>query len=91
VNELDWVCNHPVMARTEFAPRAYTSLSNIRTLMHPEMAAFVPNPARPLYKPLEQFNPDVHPPPGEVNVLNIVEAGVGFKSTLDPDYAKDYH
>jgi hypothetical protein len=91
VNELDWVCNHPVKARTEFTPRAYPSLSNIRTLMHPEMAALVPDPARPLYEPPELFNPDVHPPPGEVDVLNIVEAGVDFKSTLNPDYAKDYY
>ena len=91
MNELDWVCKHPVKARTEFTPRAYPSLSNIRTLMHPDMAELVPGPDRPLYEPPEQFNPDLHPPPGAIDVLNIVEAGVDFKSTLNPDYAKDYY
>jgi len=33
----------------------------------------------------------LHPPPGAIDVLNIVEAGVDFKSTLNPDYAKDYY
>lgn len=90
-HELEWVCKFPVKARTEFTPRAYPALSNIRSLMHPEMAALVPTPDRPLYDPPELFNADLHPPPGEIDVLNIVEAGVDFKSTLNPDYAHQYY
>jgi hypothetical protein len=59
--------------------------------MHPEMAALVPTPDQPLYDPPELFNADLHPPPGAVDVLNIVEAGVEFKSTLNPDYASQYY
>lgn len=90
-NDLDWVCRYPVKGRTEFTPRAFPSLSNIRSLMPPEMAANVPESARPLYNPPEQFIPELHPPPGAVDVLNIVEAGIDFKSTLNPDYAVAYY
>jgi hypothetical protein len=89
--ELDWTCKYPVKARTEFTPRAYPSLSNIRTLMAPEMVSTIPQPERPIYEPPEVFNQDLHPPAGAVDVLNIVEAGVDFRSTLNPDYATNYY
>ena len=89
--ELDWVCKYPVKARTEFTPRAYPALSNIRSLMHPDMATLVPTSDRPLYEPPELFNSDLHPPPGAIDVLNIVEAGVDFVPTLNPDYVNSYY
>lgn len=89
--DLDWTCKFPVKARTEFTPRAYPSLSNIRTLMPPGMKEMVPEPDRPLYDPPEKFISDLHPPAGAIDVLNIVEAGVDFQSTLNPDYAEDYY
>ena len=91
IYELDWVCKYPVKARTEFTPRAYPSMSNIRSLMHPDMALLVPESDRPLYEPPELFNADLHPPPGAIDVLNIVEAGVDFKSSLNPEYASQYY
>jgi hypothetical protein len=90
-HDLDWTCKYPVKARTEFTPRAYPSMSNIRTLMRPEMAKLVPEPDPPLYEPPEKFNQDLHPPPGAIDLLNIVEAGVDFRSTLNPDYSADYY
>jgi hypothetical protein len=80
----------PFQARTEFTPRAYPSLSNIRTLMPPEMVAAIPPPEKNIYDAPDVFNPALHPPPGEIDVLNIVEAGVDFKSTLNPDYTFFY-
>jgi hypothetical protein len=90
-HNLEWTCKYPVKARTEFTPRAYPSLSNIRTLMPPEMARSIPQPGQPLYEPPEQFIRDLHPPPGAIDLLNIVEAGVDFRSTLNPDYAVEYY
>jgi hypothetical protein len=80
----------PFQARTEFTPRAYAPFSNIRTLMPPEMVAAFPPPEKSVYNPPDVFNPSLHPPPGEIDVLNIVEAGVDFKSTLNPDYTFFY-
>ena len=34
------------------------------------------------------FNPNLHPPPGVIDVLNIVEAGVDYVPILVPDYAQ---
>ncbi|KAG7348320.1 hypothetical protein IV203_017025 [Nitzschia inconspicua] len=89
--DLDWTCKYPVKARTEFTPRAYPSLSNIRTLMPPDMAKLVPQPDAPLYDPPENFIKDLHPPAGALDLLNIVEAGVDFRSTLNPDYSAEHY
>ena len=43
------------------------------------------------YQPPDVFNPDLHPPPGAIDVLNIVEAGVEYKSVLAPDYITGYY
>lgn len=91
VHDLEWVCSVPVKGRTEFTPRAYPTLSSIRSLMPPAMAQTIPESERPLYSPPEQFNPDLHPPPGAIDVLNILEAGVDFKSVLNPEYASSYY
>jgi hypothetical protein len=90
-SEMDWVCDKPVKGRTEYTPRAYPSLSNIRSLMPPVLAESVGESERPLYYPPAGFNPDLHPPPGSIDVLNILEAGVDFKSVLNPDYATPYY
>lgn len=90
-HELEWTCKYPVKARTEFTPRAYPSMSSIRTLMPPEMAKSVPQPDKPLYEPPEVFIKELHPPSGVLDLLNIVEAGTDFQSTLNPDYAYEYY
>ena len=59
--------------------------------MSKEALQHIPEPDRPLYDPPEQFLPELHPPPGAIDVLNIIEAGIEFKSTLNPDYATSYY
>jgi hypothetical protein len=58
--------------------------------MPPEQASTIAPTEKNIYDPPDVFNPDLHPPPGEIDVLNIVEAGVDFKSTLSPDYTHFY-
>jgi hypothetical protein len=58
--------------------------------MPPEMKKNVDDMAWNIYKPPDVFNPSLHPPPGAIDVLNIVEAGVDFKSVLAPDYTHFY-
>jgi hypothetical protein len=48
-------------------------------------------PGDNLYEPPDVFNPALHPPPGEIDVLSIVEAGVDFESVLNPDYADSFY
>jgi hypothetical protein len=36
-------------------------------------------------------NPYLDPPPNEVDVLSIIEAGVAFGSTMDPSYAESFY
>lgn len=43
-----------------------------------------------IYLPPDVFNPALHPPRGEIDVLNIVENGIDFKSILYPDYSDFY-
>jgi hypothetical protein len=90
-HDLEWVCSLPVKGRTEFTPRAYPTLSSVRSLMPLEMAQSIPESDRPLYNPPERFNPDLHPPPGSIDVVNILEAGVPFKPILNPDYGSSYY
>jgi hypothetical protein len=75
-----------LQARSEFTPRSYPAYSNIRTLMRPEMRAVVGEGPPNVYNPPDVFNPALHPPPGAVDVLSIVEAGVDYQSVLVPDY-----
>lgn len=59
-------------------------------MMPPEQAADIGESERPVYNPPDVFNPALHPPPGAIDVLNIVENGVPFKSVLNPDYTHFY-
>lgn len=56
--------------------------------MHPEMKLNL-NSANPnMYQPPDVFNPSLHPPEGEIDVLSIVELGVPFESILAPKYGE---
>ena len=79
-------------ARTEFTPRAYPSVSSLRSIMPPEMQANLPmeREAKAVYEPPDVYNPTLHPPPGEVDVLSIVEGGLDFEAVNDPVYEDFY-
>ena len=81
-------CDDTSQTRTEFTPRAYPSFTNIRTLMLPEMLAHINDPLPNIYSPPDVFNPSLHPPEEDVDVLSIVEAGVPFSLILAPTYAQ---
>lgn len=82
-----FMCNTAVKARTEFTPRGYPDHTSIRTLMPPSQDEQINDPPQSVYEPPDVFNENLHPPVGAVDVLNIIEAGVPFKSNLVPDYA----
>jgi hypothetical protein len=42
------------------------------------------------YEPPDLFNPSLHPPEGEIDVLNIVELGTAFEPVTVPDYTDIY-
>jgi len=54
------------------------------------MLAEINDPPETVYEAPDVFNPSLHPPPGAIDVLNIVEAGVDFRSVLNPDYTDLY-
>lgn len=82
---------NPMQTRTEFTPRAYPPLTNLRNLMPPEQAGLI-NPAEHnLYNPPDVFNPALHPPEGAVDVLSIVEAGIDFGSILSPCHVDEFY
>ena len=56
--------------------------------MHPEMRGNVNDATPNMYEPPDVFNPSLHPPEGEIDVLSIVELGVPFPSILAPAYAE---
>jgi len=85
----DFMCNTAVKARAEFTPRAYPEFTNIRTLMPPSQAKQINDPPETIYD-ADVFNPNLHPPAGAVDVLNIVEAGIPFTPVLVPDYSHFY-
>lgn len=82
--------NAILQARTEFTPRAYPSSTNLRTIMPPEMLEYMDTADGIAYQGRDVFNPVLHPPEGEVDVLSIVEAGVDFKPVMLPDYSSFY-
>jgi hypothetical protein len=59
--------------------------------MPPAMRELVDKPEPSLYEPPDYYNPYIHPPLGEIDVLNIVEAGPEFISVMDPQIYKDYY
>ena len=77
--------------RTEFNPRTYPTLTNIRTIMPKEMLNTLPELSWPLYSPPDVFNPYIHPPPGEIDVLNIVQNGIEFQPVFDPRYTDEFY
>lgn len=85
------LCKFPMQARTEFTPRAFASLSSIRTLMPPQMLQEINPSEHSVYEGPDIFNPSLHPPKGAVDVLSIVEAGPPFQPVLVPQYAFDYY
>ena len=58
--------------------------------MTKEMANAVGTSDRPVYRPPDIFNPYLHPPSGEVDVLKVVELGTDFQPVLDMDYSNHY-
>jgi hypothetical protein len=44
-----------------------------------------------IYESPDVYNPTIHPPLGEIDVLNIVEAGPDFKSVMDPQIYRDFY
>jgi hypothetical protein len=88
---LGWVCNVPLKGRTEFTPRAYADLTSLRTIMPAAMKEIVGEPEPSAYEPPDVFNEFIHPPLGNIDVLNIVEAGPDFKSVMDPQIYRDFY
>eukprot|EP00934_Nitzschia_sp_Nitz4_P008119 Nitzschia sp. Nitz4//scaffold229_size32011//14677//16995//NITZ4_007918-RA/size32011-processed-gene-0.14-mRNA-1//-1//CDS//3329542856//8109//frame0 len=76
---LEFACSLPMKARTEFTPRAFPLHTSIRSLMPPSMREAINNAPENVYNPPDIFNPSLHPPEGEVDVLNIVESGSDFE------------
>ena len=65
-------------------------MTTIRTLLPPEQRTELGPPPPNAYDPPDVFNPHLHPPKGEIDVLNILEQGVPFESVLVPDYTSIY-
>ena len=85
------LCVFPKKGRTEYTPRAYADLTSLRTIMPTAMKEIIGEPAPNVYEAPDVFNPTIHPPLGEIDVLNIVEAGPEFKSVMDPQIYKDFY
>ncbi|CAJ1946558.1 unnamed protein product [Cylindrotheca closterium] len=89
---LGFFCNHPFQARTEYTPRHNPKETHIRSLMSGADKVMLPKHIDNAYSPPDIFNPDLHPPKGAIDVLNIVEAGpVPFASILNPDYVTGHY
>lgn len=58
--------------------------------MPPSQAEQINDPPETIYDAPDVFNPNLHPPTGAVDVLNIVEAGTPFTPVLVPDYTHFY-
>ena len=84
----DIMCKTGLKARTEFTPRVFPDDSSIRTLMPSSQLNEINDPPKSVYDGPDVFNKNLHPPPGAVDVLNIVEAGVDFTHNLVPDYVQ---
>ena len=85
-----FMCNTHIKARSEFTPRAYPDFTNIRSIMPPSQLEQINDPPQSIYEE-DVFNPDLHPPEGALDVLNIIEAGLPYTSTMDPDYITPFH
>eukprot|EP00536_Pseudo-nitzschia_multiseries_P015039 jgi/Psemu1/216711/e_gw1.811.19.1 len=85
-----FMCNHAVKARLEFTPRAFPDYTNLRSIMPPSQLEHINDPPESVYEAPDVFNKDLHPPGGAIDVLNIIEAGEPYTSTLLPDYTTYY-
>jgi len=74
-------CTHPAQARTEFTPRYNAWETSLRSIISGGQQVQL-NPSPNLYDPPDPFNPSLHPPEGEIDVLAIVENGVDFAPNL---------
>lgn len=91
-HKLGFLCQHPFHGRTEITPRHAPAISHIRALMPGANKVMLPSHFQNSYKPPDLFNPDLHPPIGAIDVLNIVEAGIApFASILNPDYVSSFY
>lgn len=75
------LCQVPMQARTEFTPRYNAASTSIRSIVKATNSPMVAARAAP-YDPPEMDNPNLHPPPGSLDVLAVVEGGVSFTPTL---------
>jgi hypothetical protein len=58
--------------------------------MPPEQLKYVNEPPENAYEAPDVFNPYVHPPKGEIDVLSIVEAGPDYRPIMAPSYLDRY-
>jgi hypothetical protein len=58
--------------------------------MPPEQLKYVNEPPGNSYEAPDVFNPYVHPPKGEIDVLSIVEAGPDYRPIMAPSYLDRY-
>mmetsp|Transcript_27829 Transcript_27829/g.77976 ORF Transcript_27829/g.77976 Transcript_27829/m.77976 type:complete len:879 (+) Transcript_27829:229-2865(+) len=87
---LERVCKLPMKARSEWSPRPYPDLTSMRSIMPKEQVDLI-DPPPPVSYQSDVFNPVLHPPPGEVDVLNIVANGPEFREVLKPHYESYYY
>jgi hypothetical protein len=71
-------------ARSEFTPRAYPHLTSLRSLMPPEMLENINRGQENVYGPPDVRIPILDPPPGDLDVLVIVERGSDYTPLLAP-------
>jgi hypothetical protein len=73
-----------LQARSEFTPRAYPHLTSLRSLMPPEMLENINLRDENVYSPPDVRIPLLDPPPGDIDVLSIVENGSEYTPLLAP-------
>jgi hypothetical protein len=80
-----------LQARSEFTPRAYPHLTSLRSLMPPEMLENINLRDENVYFPPDVRIPLFDPPPGDIDVLSIVENGSDYAPLLAPTALAFYH
>lgn len=81
------VCQVPLQARTEFTPRYDAVGHSIRNLFKVNASPMKVAPAA--YDPPDVYNPNLHPPEGSLDVLQIVENGIDFMPNLGRTRRRD--
>ena len=80
-----------LQARSEFTPRAYPHLSSLRSLMPPEMLDHINGRDENVYGPPDVRIPSLDPPPGDIDVLSIVERGSDYAPLVVPTAFAFHH